>query len=79
MGCRLWRVLPLLVSACASAPAPPFVSRSHVVVSAPKGLRLQRVSAPMDPVRKPSRIGRAELERARELLSRARQDLQPRQ
>jgi hypothetical protein len=33
----------------------------------------------MDPVRQPSRIGKADLEQARALLSRARSDLEPRQ
>jgi uncharacterized protein DUF6310 len=72
--------LVLLLAACASVPAAPPMPRPHVLVPAPPpGPSILLVSAPMEPVPQGARIGRGELEQARALLSRARDDLQPRQ
>jgi hypothetical protein len=72
--------LMLLLAACASVPAAPSMPRPHVLVPTPSpGPSIRLVSAPMEPVRQGSRIGRADLEQARALLSRARNDLEPRQ
>ncbi|WP_395857793.1 DUF6310 domain-containing protein [Cystobacter fuscus] len=72
--------LLLLLAACASVPAAPSMPRPHVLVLAPPpSLSIRLVSAPMEPVQQGSRIGRADLEQARALLSRARNDLEPRQ
>ena len=80
MRFRMCSVLLLLVSACASAPVRPSMSRPHAFVPTPaSGPSIRLVSAPMDPVQQPSRIGQADLDQARALLSRARNDLEPRQ
>ena len=72
--------LLLLVSACASAPVAPSMPRIQPFVSTPpSGPRILRVSAPMEPVQSPARIGQVDLDRARALLARARNDLEPRQ
>ena len=72
--------LMLLLAACASAPATPSMPRPHVLVPTPSpGPSIRLVSSPMEPVRQGSWIGRADLEQARSLLSRARNDLEPRQ
>lgn len=72
--------LLMLLCACASASAPPSMPRTHAFApTSGSGVSIQRVSAPVDPARPPSWIGRADLERARALLSRARGDLAPRQ
>jgi hypothetical protein len=80
MRSRICSALLLLLSACASAPAPPSMPRPHAFIPTPdSGLSIRLVSAPMDPVQQPSRIGKADLDQARALLSRARNDLEPRQ
>ncbi len=80
MRFRACLVLLLLASACASAPAPQSMPRPHAFASAPTlGPRIRLVSAPMEPTPKRSWIGRADLDKARALLSRARQDIEPRQ
>jgi len=80
MPFRACIALLLLVSACASAPALPSMPRPHAfVLTPPSGPSLQLVSAPREPVQPPSRIGKADLDQARVLLSRARTDLEPRQ
>lgn len=72
--------LPLLLAACASVPTAPSMPRPQVLVpTSPPGQNIRLVSAPMEPVQQGSRIGSADLEQARELLSRARNDLEPRQ
>jgi len=72
--------LRLFASACASAPAPVSMSRPHASVPTPPSRpSIRLVSAPMDPVRQQSRIGKEDLDQARALLSRARNDLEPRQ
>ena len=72
--------LMILLAACASVPAAPSMPRPHVLVPAPPpGPSIRLVSAPMDTVQQGSRIGRADLEQARALLSWARNDLEPRQ
>ena len=71
--------LMLLLAACASVPAAPTMTRSHVLVpTPPPGPSILLVSAPMEPVQG-ARIGQADLEQARALLSRARPQLEPRQ
>lgn len=71
--------LVLLVSACATAPDPQPLHRRHALSDATSvGPRLQLVSAPMDQGLERSRIGKADLDQARTLLSRARNDLEPR-
>jgi hypothetical protein len=70
----------LLVVGCASTPAAPAMPRSHAFVPAPfPGPSIRLVSAPMESVHTGSQIGRADLEQARALLSRAHGDLEPRQ
>jgi hypothetical protein len=72
--------LVFLLSACASAPLSPSTLRSHLPVpSPPPAPSIRRVSAPMEAVQQGARIGRTDLEQARTLLSRARNDLEPRQ
>jgi hypothetical protein len=79
MRFRACLVLLLLASACASAPAPPLMSRPHAFVPThPSNPRIQLVFGQMDPQQQ-SRIGKADLEQARALLFRARTDLEPRQ
>ncbi|HEX5750384.1 MAG TPA: hypothetical protein VFZ09_29410 [Archangium sp.] len=80
MRFRVCIALLLLASACASAPAPLSIPRRHTFVpTPPSGPSIRLVSAPMDPVQQQSRIGKADLDQARALLSRARTDLEPRQ
>ena len=80
MRFRACLVLLLLASACASAPAPQSMPRPHAFASTPtSGPRIRLVSAPMEPAPQRSLIGKAHLDKARALLSRAREDLEPRQ
>ncbi len=80
MRFRACLVLLLLASACASAPAPQSMPRPHAFASAPtSGPRIRFVSAPMEPTPERSWIGKPDLDKARALLSRARQDIEPRQ
>ncbi|ATB41223.1 hypothetical protein CYFUS_006688 [Cystobacter fuscus] len=80
MRLQTWSALLLLLTACASAPAPRSVPRPYSVASTPtSGPRIQLVSAPMEPAPQGSRIGKADLDQARALLSRARKDIEPRQ
>ena len=80
MRFRACLVLLLLASACASAPAPQSMSRPHAFASTPtSGPRIRLASAPMEPTPERSWIGKADLDKARALLSRARQDIEPRQ
>ncbi len=77
---RTWSTLLLLLTACASAPAPRSMPRPHAYASTPpSGPRIQLVSAPMEPAPERSWIGQADMDNARTLLSRARKDLEPRQ
>ncbi|WP_395828367.1 DUF6310 domain-containing protein [Archangium violaceum] len=70
----------MLLTACASAPAPQSMPRPHALASTPtSGPRIQLVSAPMEPAPDRSRIGKADLDKARALLSRVRKDIEPRQ
>ncbi|KFA86823.1 hypothetical protein Q664_51460 [Archangium violaceum Cb vi76] len=79
MRFRTWSALLLLLTACASAPAPRSLLRPHALASTPtSGPRIRLVSAPMEPVPERSWIGKADLDKARALLSRARRDLEPR-
>lgn len=72
--------LLLLLPACAGAPAPPLMRQPRAVVRTPvSGASIQRVSALVGPAQQGPRIGKADLDQARRLLSRARQDLAPRQ
>ncbi|QRO03084.1 hypothetical protein JRI60_07865 [Archangium violaceum] len=71
--------LLLFLAACASAPAAPAMPRPHAFAPTPPSHpRIQLVSGQMD-LRPQSRIGKADLEQARALLFRARNDLEPRQ
>jgi len=80
MHWRMCCALLLFLSACASAPPSPSMPRPHFIVPTPSsGPSILFVSAPMEPVQQGSRIGKAELEQVRTLLSRARNDLEPRQ
>ena len=80
MRFRAYLVLLLLVSACASAPAPQSMPRPPAFASTPtSGPRIRFVSSPMEPTPERSWIGKADLDKARALLSRARQDIEPRQ
>src|SRR5262249_21625958 len=80
MRLRTWSALLVLLTACASAPAPQSMPRPHAFASAPtSGPRIRLVSAPMEPAPDPSWIGKADLDQARTLLSRAREDIEPRQ
>jgi hypothetical protein len=80
MHFRTWSALLLLLTACASAPAPQSMPRPHAFASTPtSGPRIRLVSAPMEPAPERSRIGKVDLDQARALLSRARKDLEPRQ
>jgi len=80
MRFRACLVLLLLASACASAPAPQSMSRPHAFASTPtSGPRIRLVSAPMEPTLERSWIGKPDLDKARALLSRARQDIEPHQ
>jgi uncharacterized protein DUF6310 len=79
MRFHTWSALLWLLTACASAPAPRS-TRPHAFASTPtSGSRIRLVSAPMEPAPQRSRIGMADLDKARALLSRAREDLEPRQ
>ncbi len=80
MRFRACVALLLFASACASAPASLSMPRHQAVVpTRPLGPSIHLVSAPMDPVQQQSRIGKADLDKARALLFRARTDLEPRQ
>jgi len=80
MRFRACLVLLLLASACASAPAPRSMPRPHAFASTPtSGPRIRLVSSPMEPTPERSWIGKPDLDKARALLSRARQDIEPRQ
>ena len=80
MRLRTWSVLLVLLTACASAPAPRSMPRPHAFASTPTSSpRIRLVSAPMEPAPERSRIGKADLNKARALLSQARKDLEPRQ
>ncbi|WP_309890293.1 hypothetical protein [Archangium sp.] len=80
MRFRACLALLLFASACASAPAPASRSRPHTFVpTPPSGPRIRLVSAPMEPTPERSWIAKADLDKARALLSRARQDIEPRQ
>jgi hypothetical protein len=80
MRLRTWSALLLLLTACASAPAPRSMPRPHAFASTPpSGPRIRLVSAPMEPTPERSWIGKADLDQARTLLSRARKDIEPRQ
>src|SRR5690242_6229012 len=80
MRLRTWSALLLLLTACASAPAPQAMPRPHAFASTPtSGPRIRLVSAPMEPAPERSWIGKTDLDKARALLSRAREDLEPRQ
>jgi hypothetical protein len=75
---RVCFALLLWVSACASVPAPPEMSRSSAFVPTPSpNPRIQFVSARTDSQQPP--IGKADLEQARALLFQAHNDLKPRQ
>ncbi len=79
MTWRFWSALLLVLSACASVPAPSSRPRPQVLAPALRsGPSIQRVSAPVETGHRASGIGRAELEQARALLARARNDLEPR-
>ena len=78
MHFRVCFALLFWVSACASAPPSPSLSRSSTFAPAPPSHpRLQFVSARTDVEQPP--IGKADLEQARVLLFQARNDLEPRQ
>ncbi len=80
MRLRTWSALLVLLTACASAPAPQSMPRTHAFASTPtSGPRIRLVSAPMEPAPERSWIGKADLDKARALLSRARKDIEPRQ
>ena len=80
MRLRTWSVLLVLLTACASAPVPPSMPRPHAFAStSTSGPRIRLVSAPMEPAPERSWIGKADLDKARALLSRARKDIEPRQ
>ncbi|WNG51969.1 hypothetical protein F0U60_53575 [Archangium minus] len=80
MRFRACLVLLLLASACASAPAPQSMPRPYAFASAPtSGPRIRLVSSPMEPTPERSWIGKPDLDKARALLFRARQDIEPRQ
>ncbi|WP_043428576.1 hypothetical protein [Cystobacter fuscus] len=80
MPFRACIALLLFVSACASAPRPPLMPRPHAIaLTPPSSPSIRLVSAPREPVQPPSLIGKADLDHARVLLSRARNDLAPRQ
>jgi cell division septum initiation protein DivIVA len=73
--------LLLFATACATAPRPPPLRRRHFEYQltdlSALGARVQRVNAPGGKAPEYSRIGQADLEQARALLSRARNDLEP--
>ncbi|WP_309893878.1 DUF6310 domain-containing protein [Archangium sp.] len=70
----------MLLTACASAPAPQPMPRPHAFASTPtSGPRIRLASAPMEPTPERSWIGKADLDKARALLTRARGELEPRQ
>ena len=80
MRLRAWSALLVLLTACASAPIPQSMPRPHAFASTPtSGPRIRLVSAPMEPTPDRSWIGKADLDKARALLSRARKDIEPRQ
>ncbi|ATB34752.1 hypothetical protein CYFUS_000159 [Cystobacter fuscus] len=80
MRLRAWSALLVLLTACASAPAPQLMPRPHAFASTPtSGPRIRLVSAPMEPTPERSWIGKADLDKARALLSRAHKDIEPRQ
>ena len=80
MRLRACFFLLLLFSACASAPVRPSMPRLHASVPRPpSGPSIRLVSAPMEPVQQESRIGQADLDQARALLARARNDVEPHQ
>ena len=80
MRLRTWSALLVLLTACASAPTPQPMPRPHAFASTPpSGPRIRLVSAPMEPTPERSWIGKADLDKARALLSRARGELEPRQ
>jgi hypothetical protein len=73
MRLRTWSALLVLLTACASAPAAQAMPRPPAFASTPtSSSRIRLVSAPMEPAPERSRIGRADLDQARALLSRAR-------
>jgi len=75
---RVCTALLLFLSACASAPVSPSMTRSSAFAPTPAShARIQFVSARTDSRRSP--IGKADLERARALLFQARNDLEPHQ
>ncbi len=79
MRLRAWSALLVLLTACASAPAPQSMPRPHAFASTPTSSpRIQLVSAPIEPAPEQSRIGKADLDKARAQLSRARQDIESR-
>ena len=80
MPLRTWSALLVLLTACASAPAPQAMPRSHAFASTPTSSpRIRLASAPMEPTPGQAWIGRADLDKARALLSQARKELEPRQ
>ena len=80
MRWRTWSALLVLLTACASAPAPRSMPRPHAFASTPTSSpRIRLVSAPVEPAPERSWIGKADLDKARALLSRARKDIEPRQ
>ncbi len=80
MRLRIGSVLLVLLTACASAPAPQLMPRPHAFASTlTSGPRIRLVSAPMEPTPGQAWIGKADLDKARALLSRAREELEPRQ
>ena len=79
MRLRAWSALLVLLTACASAPSPQSMPRPHAFAStSTSSPRIQLVSAPMEPAPERSRIGKADLDKARAQLSRARQDIESR-
>ncbi len=80
MRLRAWTALLVLLTACASAPASQSMPRSQAFASTPTSSpRIRLVSAPMEPAPDRSWIGKADLDKARALLSRARKDIEPHQ
>ncbi|HYO69669.1 MAG TPA: DUF6310 domain-containing protein [Archangium sp.] len=70
----------MLLTACASSPAPQSMPRPHAFASSPTSSpRIRLVSAPMEPTPDRSWIGKADLDKARALMSRVHKDIEPRQ